>query len=440
MKRQWTYLLAAAAAIAVTCVGCAGKGRQPSANKPADLDAPAKWHASDPGLIQRDVMNFADRFAASVADACDELAERATSPAAKNVARDRKIGTVTAAYTNAVEFSPIAGLIDMIVGVTLVRQSCEDPWFTEMFGADTAAPVVAMLKAQERDIWEIGGRYMTEGQCAELREEIARWRREHSGQRYVGWVRLRDFPRAAEFAASDHLRLKGRSSVFALLFLDPFAGLDPTMQEVERSRATAERIFYYAKRLPLLLSWQAESTFRHSLDVPEIAKFTENSTKLGNAAKALADSAHLLPQQVREERERAVKDVAKRAAEERSAAVRQASQAVATERDAALRQAGDVIAAQRDAAVRQVRDAVAAERTAFLDQLNALLRSQREGLLHDSEAASDRVAAHVFRLACTWVALATLLVALAVKVLRRTRERTTWPPAPPRERKEVTTN
>ena len=73
-------------------------------------------------MVQRDVMNFADRFAGNMADTYDELAARSPSPAAKNAALERKIGNVSAAYVNASASNPIVGLIDMIVTVTLLRR------------------------------------------------------------------------------------------------------------------------------------------------------------------------------------------------------------------------------------------------------------------------------------------------------------------------------
>ena len=47
-------------------------------------------------------------------------------------------------------------------------------------------------------------------------------------------------------------------SIFSLLYLDPFAGLDPTTIAIEQSRELASRTVAYAERMPTLLRWQAE--------------------------------------------------------------------------------------------------------------------------------------------------------------------------------------
>ena len=132
-------------------------------------------------------MNFADRFAGNMAAAYDELAANSPTAEATDAALQRKIGNVSAAYVNATASNPIVGLIDMIVTVTLLRQASEEPWFTELHGAD-AAKVAVVLKAQEADVWDIGSRLSDR----EPARRVARRDRSLAQQKSRSAVRLDD--------------------------------------------------------------------------------------------------------------------------------------------------------------------------------------------------------------------------------------------------------
>jgi len=317
----------------------------------------------------------------------------------------------------------------MLVMVRLVRESSEEAWFAEMFG-EPGARIVAQLKVEEDDISRIGAKYLTESQLAELRDATDRWRHDHPNQRYVAMASISDFPEAAARRSANQ-SAGGPGSVFGLLFLDPLSGLNPAVREVERSRESAERMFFYMQRMPLLLSWGAEAASRRMLAGPQVQQFVDSS-------KTFADSVQQFPKFLAEERERSVQQLARAVTEERTAAIKQLSEAVAVERKASIQQSSDAIAAQRDAAVRQIADAVAAEREqimriattriaserdATIEQLNASVESQRQGLTRDMEAAAARTIHRLFIYASAVVALAVGLGTFAILALRRGRER-----------------
>ncbi len=366
-------------------------------------------------------MTFADRFSSRMSDGYDQLATSSASMAAKDLALNRKVGNVTAAFINAVEESPVVGLIDMLVMVTLVRQSSEDPWFAEMYGEDSAR-IVALLKVQEEDIWRIGSRYLTQGQLAELREAIDRWRRDHPDQRYVAMVRLSDFADAKSTSAAS---TKAPGSVFGLLFLDPLSGLDPAIAEMERSRETAERMFFYLQRMPTLLSWQSESVSRRILGAPELRQFIDNTSsfsvstsRFADSTKSVADCVGRFPQYLTEERQKTVEQLAQAVAIEREAAIRQLNDAVAAQRDAAVQQIAEAVAVERKQIMHSATTRVASEREATIKQMDVSVQMQREGLVHDIESATARSINRVFVLACVVVALGVGSTVSAVLILR----------------------
>jgi hypothetical protein len=418
MKRRLVHCLVVFSGIAIA--GCAAD--RGSANGPAAFAADAQWQRINPGMLQQDLMSFSDRFGTATADAYDLLADSATSYEAKRMAMGRKTGTLMAAVNNAVNENPIVGLMDMLVLVTLVRQSSEDLWFTNMFG-DDAAKTVAVLRAQENDVWSVASRYFTPSQLAELRAAIDRWRRDNPDQRYVAMVRLSDFPGARSSSGTGS---KTPGSIFGLLFMDPFSSLDPAVREVERSRETVERMFYYMRRMPWMVSWETEAMSNRALGAPPIRRFLEDTSRFTAATTRFADAAHEVPDSINkfpqfltEERQRAVEQLSQKVAEQRDAAVRQATQAVAAERDAAIRQLNDAVTVQRDAAMRQVAGALAAERDASLAGVNTLVQSQRERLALDVDAATTRLVNRLFWAQIEVVVTAVVLTTIALLAYRR---------------------
>jgi hypothetical protein len=437
MKGLTPHLLAVLIGLVLAgCASSAEKSKQSNSKQSSAFGASSPdGRPIDPEVLQRDVMNFADRFAGSMADAYDQIAAaRTSSPAVQGAALERKIGNVSAAYVNATEFNPMVGLIEMMVMVTLLRDASQEPWFSEAVGAAEAAKVVSVLKEQEEDIWGIGARYLSQSQLAELRGAIEGWRKNHPDQRYVSSVRLADFPEAKSPRTAS---AKGPTSVFSLLFLDPLAGLDPTTREVIRSREAAERMFFYAQRMPVLLSWQSEALSRRVLDLPRAQQIGSGAARFGDfadSARMIANALEKFPKTLADERQRTVDVLAQKMSEQRAAAVKQAQQALAVERDAALKQSSEVMAAQRDAAIKQLADAVATERKtivtattqsvanereAIVAAWNQSLASQRQALIQDMETASGRAVNRFSFFAGVVVTLGILLAALAVLFVRR---------------------
>jgi hypothetical protein len=149
-----------------------------------------------------------------------------------------------------------------------------------------AQPLLDATSKLEKEIWSTAAQVLTRSQQDELRSLIRAWRAEHPGQLEVG-VRFRDF---AELAARQSGGTKGKtSSVLGLLFLDPFAGLDPATREMEQTRYVADRALYVMKRMPNLLRWQSQLFFAQTLATPEIQQLLSNSTSFAQSAKELPE-------------------------------------------------------------------------------------------------------------------------------------------------------
>jgi hypothetical protein len=93
------------------------------------------------------------------------------------------------------------------------------------------------------------------------------------------------------------------SSVFALLDIDPLAGLDPATRELAQARLFAERALFIGQRMPQLLQWQAELLALQTASVPEVQRIVANSTQLAAAGERLSRTIEQTPAMISAERQ-----------------------------------------------------------------------------------------------------------------------------------------
>jgi hypothetical protein len=347
----------------------------------------------DPAHIQVDTMGFADRFVTTMTSVYDEIERDATKVAAKDAAHQLKTDLALGAISSAVNPRPIAGMIDMFVLVTLLRQIAEDPWTAETFGPD-AARLIATLRRQEADIRSLARRYLTDDQMAELLQLAEKWHKAHPDERAVSHVHLAEMPEAnlpPEVAA------KLPNSVFGLLFFDPTANLDPAVREIKLSRATSERMFFYLQRLPLLLQLQVENFYRLMLESPQVKQAlvdvsasSASTTRFAEVAGQFTEVVGKFPQQLTNQRQEAIVEIAAELGRQREATIKQVSDAVTLQREAAIQQIMDAVTVQREAAIKQATTNVAAERDEAVRQIATAVGNEQKLFVSNLEASLDR--------------------------------------------------
>ena len=323
--------------------------------------------APDPRLIQAATMNFADRYVAAMADEYDRAGTAAKTPEAMIMAQRMKILAGTVAMGNAVDPNPLAGLMDMAVFVTLTHEIARDPWVAEMFGQERADAIVATLKAQDADIWRTAGLYLAPAQVQELRDLVTRWRAEHPDQRYATGVRLADLLESRGGGGNNPVQqLAG--SVFGLVTLDPFRGLDPAVKEVTETRVMAERLFFYLRHSPILMTWQVDSLFDQMLAQPQMTqmftdtttvagsttRFSDATSRFSDASNELAQTVEKFRLQLPEQQATLVAELNDLVARQRDGALQQATTQIAVQRDATIQQLGATVAAQQDLMTRNL--------------------------------------------------------------------------------------
>ena len=392
-RLAWVVAAAvAAAAAAAIAGGCETAGVYRSSAPSTSSSSSRTSHGSavharnniDPREVQQATMGFADRYLAAVADVYDQAQRDAPTPQARIMAQRLKILAGMGALGSAVDPNPLGGLIDMALMVSLTRRIAEDPWTREVFGPDTADAMLATLKIQEADVWGMAAAYLTPAQIDELQQLAERWRREHPDQRYPAAGRLADFPESRAGAGGAGV-MRLADSIFGIVSLDPFRGLDPAVREVTQARILAERVFFHLRHMPLLVSWQTNSLYEQMLAQPQVtqlfadtatvakstAQFTDATSRFSDASNELAQTVEKFRLQLPEQQAKLLAELNDLVARQREGALQQATTQVTVERDATIKQLGATVAAQQDLLTRNLQ----AVTDQSIDRLYARTRS-----------------------------------------------------------------
>ena len=257
------------------------------------------------GVLQLKVMRFADEYVASVAQASDILVRVAQTPESRLAGMRWKLSQATAAYTDASGINPVVNALDLLVLVTISRMVIED-YGVEKYGTNVL-PLLQVHRQMEARAWDMVNGTLTTSQKTELQNLIQEWRRQNPHQRYVGEVRFIEF--ASALGKKPQASTTSPNSIFSLLFIDPFAGLDPTTAAIEEAQQFCERMMYYGQRMPTLLGWQAEVVTYEIANQPESRQILTNAQQLASAADVFAKTASQLPQVINDQRQAAIDQV-----------------------------------------------------------------------------------------------------------------------------------
>ncbi|MCA9286135.1 MAG: hypothetical protein KDA22_13000 [Phycisphaerales bacterium] len=290
-------ILAGALAIALATLGCQ-TGPSPATQPLSGLQTSGS--RIGPGQltleeIQSSVDAYADRFVNGLAQACNTAARE--HPDARNALHAIKLAAATGTYTIAAGPSPVVSVIDLIVQVTLLRHSLGANLVPRQLNGQ-GQNLLEVLARYEEEAWAMGARVLTEQQRVELRGLIDDWIAQNPGQSYVASVRFSDFARLRT------TETRRAASVLSLLRLDPFASIDPATREIEESRLLAERIFFFAERMPQLVAWRMEQlhyTIMSSREIEGLLADIDEFTKTSNdMQRTVEELLTLIPKQTTE--------------------------------------------------------------------------------------------------------------------------------------------
>ena len=413
---------------ALLSFGCTGKGSNDLAGASRGdggggggglgILRPGQGQAGGPSMnmdeIRSQVMSLGDSYTQTVVQPLDALVATSKDPNKQKWARQQRLATITVCMTNATGPNPVVGLLDMVVFATLKSEAVEKHWVPTLLGEEGKAVADAHRRG-EAEAWAAVQRVLSKQHCNQLRKLIDEWRRDHPEQYYVGYTRFSDFD-AYRNLTPQSPEAQNPGSLFSLFYVDPLAGLNPTVRELRSYRALTERLAYIGSRFPILAAYQVDLAVTSTVESPEIRTFVNSTEKFAGATERFAQAVVKYPKDLSAEREAAVKQVAEATARERQAAIEQASQALAAERETILMQ----IEAQ-DGRIRGIVGEVS-KLVARTEQAGTTLSTSTAQTITTTEDATRRTLDHAFRLAVAIMLIPLLgvpLVLLGYRVMNR---------------------
>ncbi len=224
----------------------------------------AEKQAEQLNRIQQTCLRFADGFAGQVLESVGPLMKQATDPGIVDQLSYWQITQLNSAYTIATGPSPALCQLDFVVLATLSRMVVEDTLVG--LDEDLLGPLTAVYRDLEREAWTNAATVLTPAQLEELRRLIEDWRARNPTVRLVGFVHFSEFAEDAGWSLEQQRAL---GSLLGLLTIDPLAGLDPAIKQIEQTRLLAERVIFYMQRVPYLLDLQTQRVVLQATLAPE---------------------------------------------------------------------------------------------------------------------------------------------------------------------------
>lgn len=257
----------------------------------------------DPVDLQEDMLRYADNFVMTTSRGAEQL-QRDGQPIKREELLNIKVMLATDIYGLATGSNALANLVGLTVFASAARWRVQDYWLPKVYGV-SAEPILKSLEIREDEIWSIANRVLKPQMQAELRDAINKWRKTASDpqgelEAFASNSLVNEITKSSREAQSTSLP----SSVFALLDLDPLAGLDPATRELTETRLFAERALFIGQRMPQLIQWQMELLAMRSTSTPQAEQVINSTALLATASDRLSKTAEGLPDLVRGEREK----------------------------------------------------------------------------------------------------------------------------------------
>jgi hypothetical protein len=239
--------------------------------------------------LQRKLMSYADRYAATASQVVHDVERLGPSPETRLAILGDLAYSAAGAFTIAADSFPQVALLDMVVLTTLGRMVFEDYWRPRL-GA-SAEPAVAAFQKLERDVWTVAAPILSEDQQQELRERIANFHHDNPELSTFAYIRFADFPSTR---ASSTLQTKKSGGIFS--------SVKKITEQVEQTRIMAERVIYLSTRLPQLTGVYADMWVSRLSFNPAVEEFRADVHTLTLVSDRLATVAEQLPEQLTTER------------------------------------------------------------------------------------------------------------------------------------------
>lgn len=257
---------------------------------------------SDPVELQSQLIRFSDHYLDTINAAFAELRKADDKRPDRRTLLRQRIAAINDVLAIATGSNAYANLLDMIILVTLNRNNAHS-WFSELYG-DSAKSLIIISQDSEKEIWRIAEGTLTKKQIEELRNNIEEWRTQNLGVRMrpdVGTLGL-----SSEIAKMHKTSQTDNTSVFNLLKIDPFSGLDPATRELANTRLFAERGLFLTRHMPTLLRLESELLVIQSMNIPQLEVLVQSINQLSLSAERFSMVTEQLPAVISGEREQLV--------------------------------------------------------------------------------------------------------------------------------------
>lgn len=268
-------------------------------------------HGKDPAeataVLSLEVMRLADQVLLSTNRAGVRLKNALGTPEAEQQTLAWSVYHTDRVLAIASNPNPAQALVDLYFFVSVQRILHEKYWLPEVYH-DADRQTLEAYQRLEDSCWQAIARVFDEPQRAQLKELIDAWQEENPDLRAAS---LLETPSVSEFAVRK--KPKGASAtdqLLGLLAFDPMAGLEPAVREVAVTRQWGERVFFFARHLPQLMSKHAELLALHTVRLPEVQQGLAQSERISRAGEELAATAAALPKEVHAEREETLRQIA----------------------------------------------------------------------------------------------------------------------------------
>ena len=241
---------------------------------------------------------FADRYMSYIVSACDQIEKEGATPQQRRLAHQVKLVQVSSIYDIVTNADPFTQLLDLTLVVTLQSQKWIDEDLAEEWFGDRAQPLIDASQKAREDIWKIASRVMKPEQLEVLDYLIWEWRRKNPNVQVVSFVRFDDF--ASSRGKTVIADVKGGSGLLA--------PVNDAIKSVDELRLLTERAFYYGKRMPFLMNWQAEAAVDNILGNSQIEGITNSVATVTKSVDRITAITERIPDEIAKEHARLMGD------------------------------------------------------------------------------------------------------------------------------------
>jgi hypothetical protein len=246
-------------------------------------------------------MRFADDYVGRLIRSVRDAESSTDDPVQRYAISGWLLGQANSAYIDASGENSIIGALDLVTLATLSRMVIEQEAPERM--PDQAAGLIAVHRELEAEAWGLASEILSPAQQADLRRLLIEWRQKNPGRQNAPFVRFQEFVTLLSASGESNRKPMLPSSLMGVVGLDPMAGLDPAVRQVEQSRLLAERAVFYAQRVPILMDLQLDRSLNRVASGPGSQKLLQQSASLTTSAARFASAAETLPDTFAQERE-----------------------------------------------------------------------------------------------------------------------------------------